>query len=81
MYSNSKLYKATRQLLFKYRKQMYSIKSKQQTRTDYENKHHSEILAQLQQQILFPEVRAIQLHQSSSRQPKPVEQFNSQETH
>lgn len=59
---------------------MHPIKNKEQTRTDYENKHHSEILVQVQQLILFPEVQAIQLHQSSSHQPKPVEQFNSQKT-
>lgn len=37
-----------------------------------ENKHHSEIPAQVQQQILLPEAQAIQLHQSSNHQPKPV---------
>lgn len=37
-----------------------------------ENKHHSEIPAQVQQQTLLPETPAIQLHQSSNHQPKPV---------
>ena len=37
-----------------------------------ENKHHSEIPAQVQQQILLPEAQAIQLHQSSNHQPKPA---------
>ena len=36
-----------------------------------ENKDHSEILAQVQQQILLLEAQAIQIHQSSNHQPKP----------
>lgn len=53
---------------------MHSIKNKQQTRMNYENKHHSEIPEQIQEQILFPEAQAIQLHQSWCHQLKPVKQ-------
>ena len=41
---------------------------------NYENKHHSEIPEQIQEQILFPEAQAIQLHQSWCHQLKPVKQ-------
>lgn len=63
-----------RQLIFEFRKYKFATKKNKQYKESMsqENKDHSEIPAQDQQQTLLPEAQATRLHPSSNHQPRPM---------